>query len=454
MNNKKESVFKMLENFKIIYCPTLEGAKKYIEEHGQPDFTVEAVYGNEVVDGARATYDHHAEGYRDNPAPCNADIEERDGGTILISHVDVDCMGGIMALIGEKPENPSLWATAERIDLTGPSNLIDEPEMNQDEMRAFYYVLNPIQKEMRELAAAEKDKGYVDVTKSIEKLNVDFKKIADRNNPEREPLLQAGRDREKQRVEKVESKCVYDDGATRGFISEPGVFCNGAYTAPERDLPPAISCVSWSDNGSSVVAFNSKINNLSKSPLRNPECKLNACNIVKSIYGVDFGEDAQAGGHAGIAGSPRGVYVPQDYYDKTMNVVIPLVNIVKDNPGRDFKIYISNEKDDPIRSITKDIVDKKYPVFEIRETDRMQVNCWIPRDEKMPEETKAYNIMSTCNDKIESGGGRDDFASVIYPEGTSFEQVCKDISQIIEHMPELEPVHEIDRKEDRDTPPV
>ena len=439
----------MLDNFKVIYCPTLEGAMNYIRENGNPDFTVEGAYGNTLVKGSKATYDHHTEECRDNPAPCNADIEARDGGVILISHIDVDCMGGIMALAGEKPENPSLWETAERIDLTGASNLGDEPEMNQDEMRAFYCVLNPIQKELRELAAGEKDKGYVDVTKSIEKLNVDFKKIADRNNPEREPLLQAGRDRENQRIEKVESKCVYDDGATRGFISEPGVFCNGAYTAPGRDLPPAISCASWSNDGSSVVAFNSKINTLSDSPLRNPECKLNACNIMRSIYGVDFGENAQAGGHAGIAGSPRGVYVPQEYYDKTMSVVVPLTNIVRDNPDKDFKIYRSNEKEEPIRDITKDVQSKKCPVFEIREKDnKIQVNCWSPYNERMPEEAKAHNIMSFCGDRVESGGGHENFASVTYPEGTSFDQVCKDISKAIEYMPKLE--HEPDHGKDRE----
>ena len=66
----------------------------------------------------------------------------------------------------------------------------------------------------------------------------------------------------------------------------------------------------------------------------------------------------------------------------------------------------------------------------------------------MPEEAKAHNIMSFCGDRVESGGGHENFASVTYPEGTSFDQVCKDISKAIEYMPKLE--HEPDHGKDRE----
>lgn len=436
----------MLENFKIVYCPDYASAKEYAEEHDV--LTIEAVYGSEVVEGRLGTLDHHAEGYRDNPAPCNADIEPLKSGTILVSHMDVDCMGGIMAAIGIKPENPSLWQTAERIDLTGPSNLADEPQMNQDEMRALYIALRPIQEEMRQLVAADKDKTgpkYYDITQSVKKLAKEFSKIADRENPEREPLLEEGRRREAERIKNVESKCVYDDGVTRGFKTEPGIGCNNAYAPPGRE-EPAIACVSYDSTGTLIISFNSKINMTGDSQLRNPDCKLNARNIIKSVYGKDFGEDNQAGGHPGIAGSPRGINSPPEYYDKAIATVVPMAKVLKENQEKDFKLYINNKNDNPAHDIATDIKNGKYPVFEIiQKEDRISLKCYIPEREHLPEENRADSILSL-------GGNRDvigqeNHAVISYPQGTSLDSVCKELSGIIEKMPQLEPQreHEVER---------
>lgn len=56
----------------------------------------------------------------DNPAPCNTEVEPLTGGTILISHIDLDTVGGIMAVEGIKPEDPEFWSAAEFIDNNGP----------------------------------------------------------------------------------------------------------------------------------------------------------------------------------------------------------------------------------------------------------------------------------------------------------------------------------------------
>ena len=109
----------MSNNLKVILCASYEDAVNYAKTH-DVKATVEAEYGAECVPGSVITMAHH--GTRSsNPAPCNwSDVPVLTDCEILVSHLDLDSMGGIMALMGTKPDNPEFWKAAEFIDLNGP----------------------------------------------------------------------------------------------------------------------------------------------------------------------------------------------------------------------------------------------------------------------------------------------------------------------------------------------
>lgn len=64
--------------------------------------TVEAEYGDYCVEGNEVTLAHHGS-RSSNPAPCNTpNVPTLSGGTILVSHLDLDAIGGVLDLMGKR----------------------------------------------------------------------------------------------------------------------------------------------------------------------------------------------------------------------------------------------------------------------------------------------------------------------------------------------------------------
>ena len=84
----------------ILLAPTYDIAKTINAEA-----TVEAEYGDECLEGTMATLAHHGP-RSNNPAPCNTpDVPVLPPfATVVVSHIDLDTLGGIYALQGRKPE--------------------------------------------------------------------------------------------------------------------------------------------------------------------------------------------------------------------------------------------------------------------------------------------------------------------------------------------------------------
>ena len=82
--------------------------------------TVEAEFGDSTVAGTEITMAHHGAN-SDNPAPCNWPVPAKglDVDAIGISHMDLDTLGGIMAVMGRKPDIDEFWNLAELVDLNG-----------------------------------------------------------------------------------------------------------------------------------------------------------------------------------------------------------------------------------------------------------------------------------------------------------------------------------------------
>ena len=115
-----------------------------------PTVTVEAEYGNEVVEGSFATLAHHGPRSGVNPCPCTRtwhDGRYRDarrqsiprmpeGSLVGLSHLDLDALGGIMALAGHPAkeyfcQDKIFWEVAAALDIQGADHL---PEILDDKV--------------------------------------------------------------------------------------------------------------------------------------------------------------------------------------------------------------------------------------------------------------------------------------------------------------------------------
>ena len=99
--------------------------------------TVEAEYGDEVVEGTVTTLAHH--GTRaGNPCPCLCPPAEAGRIDVFgVSHIDLDALGGILGLLGTRPGPMSFWTLAAFIDVNGPHKLSESVASPEDSARLF-----------------------------------------------------------------------------------------------------------------------------------------------------------------------------------------------------------------------------------------------------------------------------------------------------------------------------
>lgn len=109
----------------------LNEALRLAEAGSIPTATVEAEYGDICVSGSWATLAHH--GPRAHlPCPCILANRQDTPDTLLvgISHLDLDTLGGVLSLLGTKPDAPEFWDLAAQVDVRGPHML---PLLTKDE---------------------------------------------------------------------------------------------------------------------------------------------------------------------------------------------------------------------------------------------------------------------------------------------------------------------------------
>lgn len=267
-------------NLKILLAPTFEIAS---QAAGQNNIaaTVEAEYGKDCVEGRLVTLAHH--GPRSmNPAPCNAqDVPVlEDGSTVLVSHLDLDTLGGILALEGIKPDSPEFWKYAEFIDVNGPQHMYEVPQNVQDMLNAFYA--------WSETQERVKYTELTDVTDKVNNAKETICLICDYRNPQQKQIIQEGRDWVENATKAVEACLYQEDDLARAFISD-GVFCAGSYYSPTMEKPiPATVTLNRKTQAITIAFFDAARDGL------------NACEIAQKLWGP------LAGGREGIAGSPRG----------------------------------------------------------------------------------------------------------------------------------------------------
>lgn len=276
------------EDQRVILAPSYDMAKNINAEA-----TVEAEYGDECLEGTMVTLAHH--GPRSgNPAPCNTpDVPELPPfATVVVSHIDLDTLGGIYALQGRKPEDDRFWEAAEMIDVKGVHHIHELDKDIQDKLNA-YYAYNDGQPRQRYTEA-------IDVTKQIDDTYNVVNAIVDINDPEHDKLITAGKEWAQTREKEVEDQLVYENKDVRVFDTN-GIFCAASYFSPNQNtICPA------------TVTYNEKFKSITLA-FEDGGKQLNAKEIVQELWGPE------AGGREGIAGSPRNVEMTKNDLAKLVN---------------------------------------------------------------------------------------------------------------------------------------
>lgn len=282
------------KNIKVFVVPGYM-SKEELEEHGiSADATVEAEYGDKVIKGRIATLAHHTKEYENCPAPCNNNevVPLEDNSSILISHMDLDTLGGIAALMGRKKDDPAFWKVAEFIDLNGPQNLYKVDEKVAEKYIAY-----------QAYQATHRTPRFTEITDVTDLVNEHLEIVDKAIEGDRE-LIEQGKKWDKETKEKIEACLVYENENVRVFNSPDGVFCSASYYSEKQGkvIP-------------STVTRNGKFKSVTVAMEDHGE-KLSAKDLVQELWGDE------AGGHRGIAGSPRG----QEMTEKDLQKLAELVN--------------------------------------------------------------------------------------------------------------------------------
>lgn len=277
-------------NLIVLHAPTWEIARVL-----RPDITVEAEYGDHVATGRLYTAAHHqprgpfagrhiVEGGR--PSPCNdTDIPVlEDGGMILLSHLDLDSVGGTLRAVPGTADlfsESTFWQLAEYADTHAP-HLFHRCSFRDEDVTRFWAYHEWLRHHPR-LPMDVASLVHVEVSAS--------RKVLEGILSGDPALLEMGEKLKAHDAEMTVSSFVFaSDGVILRHYDNPSDFVNHLYLDPRGNEHAAI--VAWNRTTGSVTVSLSE-------PSKHPG--VNCRDIVQSLWGP------AAGGHPGCAGGPRGV---------------------------------------------------------------------------------------------------------------------------------------------------
>jgi len=196
---------------------------------------------------------------------------------IVASHIDLDTILGIMEILGYRYFIPKEFlVAAEFVDLNGPHHIYKFSQIIQDHFNAYWSFTAENRAQRVEKLTNISD----DVITHIKTLEEIFSLYGDNKDWIEKGKLWA------ENVQKVtESKLLMETENYRVFSTD-GVFCGASYYSPtHRTIAKA------------VISFNEKFKAITVSC---SDGSLDCRALVQKLWGPE------AGGHKGIAGSPRG----------------------------------------------------------------------------------------------------------------------------------------------------
>ena len=284
---------------KVILAPSADIASTI-----DADITVEAEYGSVVAEGRIYTAAHHQPGMEDLPAPCNdKDIPALNGGTILVSHVDLDTFGGVLRAMGVTTlfteSFQSFWDLAQFVDLNGPHKLGESGASEDDIVRlhAFWaWKQGAVPRFPTDVST--------DITECVREAGDALAWILTGN----EVYLAEGRTMMEQSkaLNAATFERIVGPVVVRVTNDEHG-FCNHLYTAPTGEGFAAVAAYN-KDNGSITISLAEALADVS--------CR----DIMQDLFGPE------AGGHEGIAGSPREQHMTYHEFEKAHATLVTKIN--------------------------------------------------------------------------------------------------------------------------------
>ena len=274
---------------KILLCNDPAKLRAALAEY-ERTVTVEAEYGDEVVDGTEATYAHHGKRSA-NPAPCllaNGVPSPRWGekvgrvDAIGLSHIDLDAVGGTLAVLDQKPENDDFWKLAAFVDVNGPHKLAAAGALPEIVAKLYAYWAWVDGRK----TYAPRDGSVADVTEIIEETRKLLAALLFEDTEEFDQLIARG---EEFRLEgeKLNADSFVELVGNVAVRVSPA-FVNHIYTTPNGQVSKGVVALNPTHGGITMSIAD---------PI--PGSIINCGRLVKYLWG-DL-----AGGHAGIAGSPR-----------------------------------------------------------------------------------------------------------------------------------------------------
>ena len=261
-----------------------------LSRHHGPTATVEAEYGDAVVSGSWVTLAHHGSRSH-NLCPCLEENRRPPPDLLIgVSHFDLDTLGGTMALLGIKPSAPDFWRVAARIDTEGPHKLplMGATRDTVDCLHAFW-AWSEDNRVSLPRASAQGPATLVNLTDLFLKASSFITELLAGH---RADAVSAGRAwaAKNEALERETLVSEYGNGAV--LLRSSDKFVNHLY----------------GPTAAAVVGYNTKVGSITVSFSDEDARKgLSACDILQEVYGP------LAGGHAGIAGTPRGeTYTPAD----------------------------------------------------------------------------------------------------------------------------------------------
>lgn len=251
------------------------------EAAGIETATVEAEYGDVCVPGSWATLAHH--GSRAHlPVPCVLPNRQDTPDALLvgISHLDLDTLGGVLALFGLKPEAQEFWLAAARVDVEGPHML---PLITQDnavlgQLNAFW-----AWSEANRLLLP-RDGAAVDVTEAVMTAADAVAKILGGDNT----LLAAGEVWAAGKAALDKGSLVFEAGGLQYRVAEGWV--NHLYGVDTK----------------AILGYNPKTGKVTLSFVDDKAAgEFDAGKLLQSYFGPE------AGGRKCVAGGPRDLFVPR-----------------------------------------------------------------------------------------------------------------------------------------------
>jgi len=255
------------------------------------DVTIEAEYGNEVIEGTIFTSAHHQKSGKyskqHSPAPCNnPDIPYIQDGTILVGHIDLDSLAGCIRAYSRSelfaPEHKTFWALAEFVDLHGLHRLKEAGAFHED-VRALHAYF-----------AAEKTfpKFPDDATSDIYNVVRRAHDLLDRILVKRDNGLLVHGDRF------VANQAQINARTFRFFQSEKGII--GRIAANKSDACDHLFVSPKGQIAKAAVSLNEEDGTITIS-LAEPQDGISCIKIASEIWGADVrGNDM-------VATSPKGI---------------------------------------------------------------------------------------------------------------------------------------------------